>query len=53
MLENALEGLTSSDTTAISHIISKFEHKASVKQDNAYYSRYIRLNAYLKTSINI
>ncbi|KAJ4707665.1 3-hydroxyisobutyryl-CoA hydrolase 1 [Melia azedarach] len=39
MLENALEGLTSSDTTAISHIISKFEHKASVKQDNAYYSR--------------
>lgn len=38
MLENALEELTSSDTSAISQLISKFAHQANVKQVSKAYS---------------
>ncbi|KAJ4721585.1 3-hydroxyisobutyryl-CoA hydrolase 1 [Melia azedarach] len=40
MLENALEGLTCSDTASISLLISKFVHQKNyMKQDNAFYER--------------
>ncbi|KAJ4715175.1 3-hydroxyisobutyryl-CoA hydrolase 1 [Melia azedarach] len=39
-LENALEGLTCSNATSISHLINKFVYQTNyVKQDSAYYDR--------------
>ncbi|KAK3212903.1 hypothetical protein Dsin_017609 [Dipteronia sinensis] len=36
LLENALDKMDSSDTSAISHLIGKFVHKPNIKQHSAY-----------------
>lgn len=52
MLENALEELTSSDTSAISQLISKLVHQANVKQvSKAYYNRYDRVLSCLTSNM--